>query len=49
VDRDGNSYGYMSTNTVHHDRTRIGWLVTVLDYYEDTNDLEKTRERMCGD
>ncbi|HTR48351.1 MAG TPA: hypothetical protein VMM16_13285 [Verrucomicrobiae bacterium] len=49
VDRDGKSYGYFSTNTVHHDRTRIGWLVAVLDYYEDTNDLDKTRERMCDD
>src|ERR1700722_9327965 len=26
VDRDGNSYGYFSANTLHHDRTRIGWL-----------------------
>jgi|ERR1700733_9816230 hypothetical protein len=49
VDRDGNSYGYMSTNTVHRDRTRIGWLVAVLDYYENTNDLEETREKMCGE
>lgn len=49
VDRDGNSYGYLSTNTAHHDRTRIGWLVAVLDYYEDTSDLAKTREKMCGD
>ena len=49
VDRDGNSYGYFSTNTVHHDRTRIEWLVAILDYYEKTNDLNKTREKMCGD
>jgi len=48
VDPDGNSYGYFSVNTLHHDRTRIPWLVEVLDYYEETNDLEKTREKMCG-
>jgi hypothetical protein len=49
VDRDGNSYGYFSTNIVHHDRTRIGWLVEILDYYDKTNDLEKTRNKICGD
>ena len=49
VDSDGNSYGYFSANTVHHDRTRIDWLVAVLDYYEQTNDLEKTHKKMCGD
>jgi hypothetical protein len=49
VDRDGKSYGYFSANTVHHDRTRIGWLVAVLDYYEDANDLDRTREKMCSD
>ena len=48
VDNDGNSYGYFSANDVHHDRTRIGWLVAILDYYESTNDLDKTREKMCG-
>ena len=48
VDRDGKPYGYFSANNVHHDRTRIDWLVSILDYYEKTNDLAKTRERMCG-
>ena len=47
VDRDGRSYGYFSTNTLHHDRTRIDWLVAVLDYYEETNNLQKTRNLMC--
>jgi hypothetical protein len=32
VDPDGNSYGYFSVNAVHHDRTRISWLVGILDY-----------------
>jgi hypothetical protein len=48
ADKDGSSYGYFSTNTLHHDRTRIEWLLAVLDYYEKTNDLEKTRKKMCG-
>jgi hypothetical protein len=49
VDSDGRSYGYFSTNSVHHDRTRIGWLVAILDYYDKESDLDKTREKMCGD
>jgi hypothetical protein len=48
VDRAGRSYGYFSTNSLHHDRTRIDWLVAILDYYDETNDLSKTREKMCG-
>ena len=48
VDRAGKSYGYFSANNVHHDRTRIDWLVAILDYYDKTNDLPKTREKMCG-
>ncbi len=49
VDKDGNSYGYFSANDLHHDRTRIEWLVAIVDYFEKTNDLEKTRKLMCGD
>ena len=48
VDRTGRSYGYFSANSVHHDRTRIDWLVAILDYYDNTNDLAKTRQKMCG-
>ncbi len=48
VDRAGKSYGYFSANNVHHDRTRIGWLVAILDYYEETQDLAKTRQKMCS-
>ena len=47
VDGDGRSYGYFSTNSLHHDRTRIGSLVAILDYFEKTSNLEKTRKRMC--
>jgi hypothetical protein len=48
VDNTGKSYGYFSANSVHHDRTRIDWLVAILDYYDKTDDLAKTREKMCG-
>jgi hypothetical protein len=48
VDRTGNSYGYFSANSVHHDRTHIDWLVAILDYYDRTNDLAKTHKKMCG-
>jgi hypothetical protein len=49
VDKDGESYGYFSANTYHPHRTRIEWLVAILDFYADKSDLDKTRERMCGD
>ncbi len=49
VDPDGNSYGYFSANSVIEDRTPIDWLVTILDYYGKTGNLEKTRKKMCGD
>ena len=39
VDRTRKSYGYFSANDVHHDRTRIDWLVAVLDYYDKTSNL----------
>ncbi len=48
ADPDGQSYGYFSVNEIHHDRTRIDWLVAVLDYFNKTKSLEKTRKRMCG-
>jgi hypothetical protein len=48
VDKDGISYGYFSTNGYHRDRTQITWLVTILDHFERTNDLTKTRKMMCG-
>lgn len=48
VDPDGRAYGYFSVNEVHHDRTRIDWVLAVLDYYNKTKSLEKTQKRMCG-
>ena len=49
VDRGGRSYGYFSVNAFHHDRTRIKWLVSVLDFYSDNNDLPETKEKLCAD
>ncbi len=49
VDKDGNSYGYFTANLVHADRTRIPWLVVILDYFDKSTDLDKTRARMCGE
>lgn len=48
VDSDGNSYGYFSANRFHADRTRIPWLVRVLDFQAKHDDLEATRDLMCG-
>jgi hypothetical protein len=48
VDEDGGSYGYFSANKFHQARTRIGWLVRVLDFQADHDDLEATRDLMCG-
>jgi hypothetical protein len=49
VDRDGKSYGYFSVNALHHDRTRIKWLVAVLGFYDEEGDLDATKEKLCGD
>ena len=48
VDKDGNSYGYFTENIVH-DQTHIPWLVNILNYYDKKDDLDKTRDKMCGD
>ena len=48
VDDSGNSFGYFTINALHHDRTRIGWLLEILDYYVETGDLDATRDKMCG-
>jgi len=49
VDKDGGSYGYLSENKYIRDRTRIGWLLKVLDYQDSKDDLDKTRDFMCND
>lgn len=49
VDNDGGSYGYFSRNTFHQSRTRIKWLVAILDFYADKDDLDETRDAMCKD
>lgn len=48
VDKDGKSYGYFSVNSFHHDRTTIPWLVAILEFQESKDDLDKTRDKMCG-
>jgi hypothetical protein len=48
VNEAGQSCGYFSVNVFHHDRTRIGWLVEILDFYREHQDLNLTREKMCG-
>jgi hypothetical protein len=48
VDHDGGSYGYFSANKFHGERTRIAWLVRVLNFQADHDDLEATRDLMCG-
>jgi hypothetical protein len=49
VDSDGNSYGYLGVNTLHHNRTHIGWLVAILDFEDEKDDLDETRDKMCDD
>lgn len=49
VDKEGGSYGYFSANENHADRTRIKWLVSILEFQGKKNDLEATRKLMCGD
>jgi hypothetical protein len=49
VDKDGDSYGYFSANRYHNDRTRIKWLITVLDFQADEDDLDAKREMMCSE
>lgn len=49
VDKDGNSYGYFSVNTFILDRTRIPWLVKVLELEDSNDDLDKTKELLCGE
>jgi hypothetical protein len=48
VDNDGGSYGYFSANKFHGDRTRIAWLVRVLNFQADHEDVDATRDLMCG-
>ena len=45
----GKSYGYFVVNAFHHDRTRIKWLVAVIDFYDDKGDLDETKEKLCAD
>lgn len=47
VDRDGNFYGYFTRNTLLANRTKIEWLVWILDNYDYVIDnLEKVRDQL---
>jgi hypothetical protein len=48
VDDSGATYGYFTISTFHHDRTKIDRLVEVLDFFSETKDLERTRDKLCG-
>ena len=48
VDKNGNAYGYFSTNKFHNNRTRIKSYVTLLDWAADNDDLEQARNASCG-
>ena len=49
VDADGKSYGYFTVNVAHRDRTKLPWVMSLLDYANDNEDSDKTRTRLCGD
>ena len=48
VDKNGNTYGYFSTNKFHNNRTRIKSYVNLLDWSADNDDLEQARNASCG-
>jgi hypothetical protein len=49
VDQSSRSYGYLSANEYHHDRTRIRAFVALADFVAQVDDLEKARDLFCGD
>lgn len=49
VDNSGQSYGYLSANKYHSNRTRIDGLNQLADLIADTDDLDKARDIFCGE
>lgn len=49
VDESGRSYGYLSANRHHLNRTRIEGLVQLADFVAEEDDLDKAHELFCGD
>ena len=47
VDREGNSYGYLTLSRTHSQRTRIRSLVDLLDYFRQGVDLSEVRDLFC--
>jgi len=46
---DGTSYGYLSINEFHRDRTQTTWGLRLLDFQAKGKDLEKTRKQYCDE
>ena len=49
VDKDGTSYGYFSANAYHPDRTKVKWLVKILDAEAKEDDLKVAHAMLCAD
>jgi hypothetical protein len=49
VDQSGRSYGHLSANRYHSNRTRIEVFVQLADYLAEQDDLDKARDLFCGD
>ena len=49
VDQSGRSYGYLSANRYHHNRTHIEVLVQLAEFVAEQDDLDKARDLFCGD
>ncbi|WP_083488135.1 hypothetical protein [Stenotrophomonas koreensis] len=50
VDRDGNFYGYFTSNKHHQNRTRVRGLRVLTDNVDlVTDDLQAARDAYCGD
>jgi hypothetical protein len=47
VDKQGNFYGYFSSNSVQVQRTRIPWAVTLLDAAAKVDNLAQLRDAFC--
>lgn len=48
VDREGNFYGYFTSNRTHKQRTTIGFFLVFLDNADEVNDdLQRARDLFC--
>lgn len=49
IDDEGNSFGYFTMNRYRVGRTRIKWLVSILDFQDDKDDLDETHDAVCSE